>query len=182
MKLLKKHIVSILMTVCLIAFPLFAQALSLDMLRNPISVFEPKKMIEAYNASISSFFDVIAEGKNHSEIDRQFKVALQSESDGKVVYASADGAIVVTYYAPDENTKASKMTFWTSAESEYKNIPQLVFGWAISSNFVDSVMDLDFFMWLNDSRDGDTYTNELYNATYSLVVDEYSSFTLVSNK
>jgi hypothetical protein len=168
--------------VCLVILPLLAQASSLDSLLNPISVFEPKKMVEAYNGSISSFFDVIAEGKNHSEIDKQFEVTLQSEADGEVVYASADRAIVITFYAPDENTKASKMTFWTSGKSEYKNIPQLVFGWAISSNYVDGVIGLDFFQWLNDSQDGNTYESEPYNAAYSLVSGEYSSFTLYPNK
>lgn len=174
--------VLLLSVVCLVALPLFAQASSLDSLLNPISVFEPKKMVEAYNGSISSFFDVIADGKNHSELDKQFEVSLQSASNGEVVYASADGAIVITFYAPDEDTKATKMTFWTSGKTEYKNIPQLAFGWAISSNYVDGVIGLDFFQWLNGSQDGDTYTSEPYNATYSLVSGEFSSFTLYPNK
>ena len=181
MKRYGKNMGLVLTVVCLVALPLFAQASSLDSLLNPISVFEPKKMVEAYNNSISSFFDVIAEGKDHSDLDKQFEVVLQSESDGEVIYMSADGAIVITFYAPDENTKASKMTFWTSGKSEYKNIPQLAFGWAISINNVDGVMGLDFFQWLNESQDGDTYTSGPYNATYSLVSGEYSSFTLYPN-
>lgn len=182
MKRYGKNLALAMIVVSLVALPLIAQASSLNSLLNPISVFEPKKMVEAYNGSISSFFDVIADGKNHAELDKQFEVTLQSESDGEVVYSSDDGAIVITFYASDENTKASKMTFWTSGKSEYKNIPQLAFAWAISSNYVDGVIGLDFFQWLNESQDGDTYKSEPYNATYSLVSGEYSSFTLYPNK
>ena len=141
-------------------------------------------MVEAYNGSIGSFFDVIDDGKNHSALEKQFSVSLQSASDGEVIYTSEDGAIVITYNAPDETTKASKMTFWTSGKSEYKNIPQLVFGWAVTSNCVDGIMDpeLRFFQWLNDSQDGDTFSCDPYYATYALVSGEYSSFTLYPNK
>lgn len=182
MKSAGKTLLFALTIVCLVVFPLLAQASSLDSLLNPISVFDPQKMVDAYNGSISSFFDVIAEGKNHSELDKQFEVALQSESDGEVIYSSADGAIVITYYAPDKDTKASKMTFWTSGKSEYKNIPQLAFGWAVANNYADGVFGLDFFEWLNAAQNGDTYDSDAYTATYSLVSGEYSSFTLVPIK
>lgn len=181
MKQYRRTMIVALAVVCLVALPLLAQASSLDSLLNPISVFEPKKMVEAYNNNISSFFDVIAEGKNHSELDKQFEVTLQSETDGEVIYASADSSIIITYYSANEDTPADKMVFWTSGKSEYKNIPQLAFGWAMAMSNSDGVMGLDFFQWLNGSQNGDVYKSDPYTATYELVTGEYSSFTLTRN-
>lgn len=167
--------------VLLSLLPHCACASSLDAFLNPFSVFEPKKMVEAYNNNLGSFFDVMVEGKDHSELDRLFEVALQSESDGEVIYANNDSSIIITYYSENEDTPADKMVFWTSSKSQYKNIPQLAFGWAMAMSNADGVMGLDFFQWLNESQDGDVYKSDPYNATYSIVTGEYSSFTLTRN-
>ena len=147
-----------------------------------ISIFEPKNMMEAYNDNIGSFFEILMEGAgDHSNFDRDFKVTLKSEADGEVVYENNDGSIVVTYYTSDENTPADKLYFWTSGKSVYRNIPQLVFGWAVSNSHADGVNDLDLLYWLNDSTNRDTYTCDLYTVTYDLVKDEYYAFLVTRN-
>ena len=141
------------------------------------SVFNPSYMADAYNGSISDFFEISGSG-DHSKIDEYFKIALQQESNGTVTYTNSDGMIKLTFKARGRNYAANEVTFWTSHEYEYRNIPQFCFAWAIAKNRLDGTNALDFMEWINGADEGAAFTSPKFNAAYSLDPDHYSSFTI----
>ena len=141
------------------------------------TVFLPNYMIRTYNDNIGSFFEVTSDA-DHSFFDTYFSVTLQDSSDGKLIYENSDSMIIITYSVSDPNSIADEMTFWTSHKYDYRNIPQFCFAWAVTSNFVDDIYDLDFFTWLNGAKNGDTFSCDAFSAVYVADPDNYSSFVL----
>lgn len=141
------------------------------------TVFLPSYMIDIYNDNIGSFFEVTSDA-DHSLYDVYFHVSLQEAKDGKLIYANSDSMIKIIYHTSDPNTIADEMTFWTSHKYDYRNIPQFCFAWAVVSNFVDDIYDIDFFMWLNGAKNGDTFSCDAFSAVYVADPDNYSSFVL----
>lgn len=141
------------------------------------TVFLPSFMIKTYNENIGSFFEVTSDA-DHSLFDNYFSVTLQDSSENKLVYTNSDSMIIITYSVSDPNSIADEMTFWTSHKYDYRNIPQFCFAWAVTSNFIDDIYDLDFFMWLNGAKNGDTFSCDAFSAVYIADPDNYSSFVL----
>lgn len=141
------------------------------------TVFLPSYMIRTYNENIGSFFEVTSDA-DHSFFDTYFSVTLQDSSNGKLIYENSDSMIIITYSASDPDSIADEMTFWTSHKYDYRNIPQFCFAWAVTSNFVDNIYDLDFFTWLNGAKNGDTFSCDAFSAVYVADPDNYSSFVL----
>lgn len=141
------------------------------------TVFLPSYMIRTYNENIGSFFEVTSDA-DHSLFDTYFSVSLKDSSDGKLVYTNSDSMIKITYASADPNSIADEMTFWTSHEYDYRNIPQFCFAWAVISNFIDDIYDMDFFLWLNGAKNGDTFSCDAFSAVYIADPDHFSSFVL----
>lgn len=141
------------------------------------TIFLPSYMIRTYNDNIGAFFEVTSDA-DHSFFDTYFSVTLQDSSDGKLTYENSDSMIVITYSASAPDSLADEMTFWTSHKYDYRNIPQFCFAWAVTSNFVDDIYDLDFFTWLNGAKNGDTFSCDAFSAVYVADPDNYSSFVL----
>ena len=144
------------------------------------TMFVPESMVSAYNDAIVPFLGVVGlETDTARQAEPLFKLELQSQADGKIVYANSDSTVVLTYTADSPNAEASEFTLWSNLgdESKWKNIPSICFAYTALTNSMDGVGP-DFFDWVNVQKDdGSTFELDAFSGHYAITPFKECCFT-----
>jgi len=147
------------------------------------NLFIPELVVYGYNEAVGTMFSTLLDGASASAIalaESMAKVEYVTETDGTFVYANDDLTVTFMCTADSKYSSASTMFFYTdmSDKNVLKDLPQLAFGYAISS--VDSKCDMkDFLTWINEASDGDTFSKGSFYAAYSETPNESSHILLI---
>ena len=153
-----KRIIALVFILSLCTLMLTNQALA-------ASMFVPTDMIDAYNNTITPFFNALSDSKISSASSVLFWLTYdKSNSYGSsVTYTNYDNTIKVTFNgAYYTYSTASSVTVWTSLTGDYKNIPQMIFGYAILYKRLNGVQDMSFLKWILNGSDSSYFSSSKF--------------------